>query len=103
MSFISRTGLFERPICPECGSENTSTARLVKLGAGFGIGILLPVFLYVISFIYPSSSIIIPLLIIFGLLMSVTPCLRKYCCLNCDAYWNPDNPKLVWRPRTPGI
>lgn len=103
ISRIGRIGLFERPICPECGSQNTSTARLVKLGAGFGIGFILPIFCYAIGFIYPLGRLMIPLLIVFGLLMSVTPCLGKYCCLSCDAYWNPDNPKLVWRPRPPGL
>lgn len=103
LALIRKTGLLERPTCPECGSQNTSTARLVKLAAGFGVGIILSVFCYLFGFIYPLGRLMIPFLLIFGLILAVTPSLGKYCCLACDAYWDPKNPKVVWRPRSPGI
>lgn len=103
LSSITRWSLFDRPVCPDCGSSNTATARLVKLGAGFGFGVIVSVICYVLGYFYPLGRMMIPFLVIFGIILSITPCLGKYCCLSCDAYWNPETPKLIWRPRPPGI
>lgn len=103
LASIRKWPLFERPVCPDCGSTNTATGRLVKLGAGFGLGVIASLICYVLGYFYPLGRMMIPFLIFFGIIMSITPCLGRFCCLSCDAYWNPENPKVIWRPRPPGI
>jgi len=98
-----RRGLLARPVCPDCGSKNTATGRLVKLGAGFGVGIVGSILCYLLGFFYPLGRLMIPFLLLFGALMAITPSLGKYCCMDCDAYWNPETPETIWRPRPPGI
>ncbi|MEW6274484.1 MAG: hypothetical protein AB1556_05145 [Bacillota bacterium] len=101
-----RQGIFARPKyppCPSCGSTNTITARRLRLAAGFGVGIILSIICYVLGFFYPLGRVMIPFLLVTGMIMAVMPSLGKYCCLDCDAYWNPDRPDLIWRPKPPGI
>lgn len=92
------------PPCPSCGSPNTTTGRKVRLAAGLGIGaggsflcLLLGLFLY------PPGLALVPIAAVCGFVVCLIPPLGKYCCLDCDAYWNPDNPKQYWKPRDPGI
>jgi len=91
------------PPCPACGSKDTTTGRIIRLSAGLGLALGGSVLCYIIGFLYPTGRMLIPFLLFCGLLICFVPPLGKYCCLECDAYWNPENPELVWRPRPPGL
>jgi len=91
------------PACPSCGSNDTTTGRMVRLSAGFAIGVFISLIIYLIGYIYPLGRILLPFTMISGMIICVIPPLGRYCCLECDAYWNPDNPELVWRTRPPGL
>ncbi|SFG55662.1 hypothetical protein SAMN05660649_01977 [Desulfotomaculum arcticum] len=91
------------PVCPSCGSSDTTTGRIIRLAAGLALGIGVSMILYLIGYIYPLGRILIPFTFIGGMIICVIPPLGKYCCLECDAYWNPDNPSLVWRTKPPGL
>lgn len=89
------------PPCPACKSTNTAKGRTVRIAAGLGLGVLGSLVVYVAGYIYPVGRILIPFLVVAGLIMAVIPPLAKYCCLDCDGYWNDGDTK-VWRPRDPG-
>jgi len=91
------------PPCPACGSKNTTTGRLIRLAAGFGVGLGGSILCFLLAFLYPPGLILIPIALGCGFFICLIPPLGKYCCLDCDAYWNPDNPQLHWKPREPGI
>lgn len=93
------------PPCPdpECGSKDTTTGRSVRISAGLGLAIGGSLLCYLAGFIYPLGRILIPFLLVGGIIICFVPPLAKYCCLECDAHWNPDNPQKIWRPRPPGL
>ncbi|MQL51131.1 hypothetical protein GFC01_02380 [Desulfofundulus thermobenzoicus] len=91
------------PPCPACGSTDTTTGRMLRIAAGLGVGGGGSILCYLLGFLYPMGRIIIPLALLCGAVICFIPPLGKYCCLSCDAYWNPDNPKVIWRPRDPGL
>lgn len=91
------------PPCPSCGSNDTTTGRVVRLSAGFALGIVLTTIIYLAGYIYPTGRVLMPFTIVCGMIICVIPPLGKYCCLECDAYWNPENPELIWRTKPPGL
>lgn len=91
------------PPCPACGSKDTTTGRVIRLAAGLGLGLGGSLLCFLASFIYPPALILIPFLFFCGLIMCLVPPLGKYCCLECDAYWDPANPGMIWRPKPPGL
>ena len=91
------------PPCPSCGSKDTTTGRMLRIIAGLGVGLGGSLVCFLLKFIYPLIVVMIPFLILVGLIMSAIPPLGKYCCLECDAYWDPEAPDLIWRPKPPGL
>ncbi len=91
------------PPCPECGSQNTITGRKLKLSAGLGIAIGGSLLCYLLGYLYPLGRVLIPFFFFAGVIICFVPSLGRYCCLDCDAYWNPEAPHKIWRPQPPGL
>jgi hypothetical protein len=91
------------PPCPACGSKNTITGRRLRLAGGLGIGLGGSLICYLAGFFYPLGRILIPFLLVAGFIIAIFPSPGRYCCLDCDAYWNPETPHIHWRPKRPGL
>ena len=91
------------PPCPDCGSTNTIAAKQVRWSAGLGIAIGGSLLCYVLGYLYPLGRVLIPFFFFAGVIICFIPSLGKYCCLDCDAYWNPETPGKIWRPKPPGM
>ena len=91
------------PPCPDCKSTNTIAAKQIRMSGGLGMAIGGSLICYLVGFLYPLGRLLIPFLFIGGIIICFIPSLGKYCCLDCDAYWNPDRPDKIWRPKPPGL
>ncbi len=91
------------PPCPACGSKNTTRGRIIRLAAGLGLGFGGALFFLLLGYFYPWIRSLLFIALLCGLFVCLIPPLGKYCCLDCDAYWNPEDPDKFWRPKPPGL